>query len=132
MEFGPRALGGRSILGDARSPRMQSMLNLKVKFRESFRPFAPSVLREHVCEWFELDQDSPYMLLVADVLEQRRRQMTEASKGCSASKNSTCRVATFLPLPTSIIRPASRPCTRKLIPAIMLSFGDSTSARDAR
>ena len=77
MEFGPRALGGRSILGDARSPKMQSMLNLKVKFRESFRPFAPSVLREHVCEWFELDQDSPYMLLVADVRESHRRLMTE-------------------------------------------------------
>jgi carbamoyltransferase len=81
MEFGPRALGGRSILGDARSPKMQSMLNLKVKFRESFRPFAPSVLREHVCEWFELDQDSPYMLLVANVLEQRRRPMTEGEQG---------------------------------------------------
>jgi carbamoyltransferase len=81
MEFGPRALGGRSILGDARSPKMQSMLNLKVKFRESFRPFAPSVLREHVCEWFELDQDSPYMLLVANVLEQRRKPMTEAEQG---------------------------------------------------
>ena len=73
-------LGGRSILGDARSPKMQSMLNLKVKFRESFRPFAPSVLREHVCEWFELDQDSPYMLLVANVLEQRRKPMTEAEQ----------------------------------------------------
>ncbi|MBV9743498.1 MAG: carbamoyltransferase [Acidobacteriia bacterium] len=76
MEFGPRALGARSILGDARSPRMQSMLNLKVKYRESFRPFAPSVLREHVSEWFELDQDSPYMLLVADVLKHRRKLMT--------------------------------------------------------
>jgi carbamoyltransferase len=76
MEFGPRALGARSILGDARSPRMQSMLNLKVKYRESFRPFAPSVLREHVSEWFELDQDSPYMLLVADVLMHRRKLMT--------------------------------------------------------
>ena len=80
MEFGPRALGGRSILGDARSPKMQSMLNLKVKFRESFRPFAPSVLREHVCEWFELDQDSPYMLLVADVRESHRRLMTEGEQ----------------------------------------------------
>jgi carbamoyltransferase len=80
MEFGPRALGSRSILGDARSPKMQSTLNLKVKFRESFRPFAPSVLREHVCEWFELDQDSPYMLLVANVLEQRRKPMTEAEQ----------------------------------------------------
>src|SRR5580704_10729574 len=67
MEFGPRALGARSILGDARSPTMQSVLNLKVKYRESFRPFAPSVLREDVAEWFEIDSDSPYMLLVADV-----------------------------------------------------------------
>jgi carbamoyltransferase len=76
MEFGPRALGGRSILGDARSPKMQSVLNLKVKYRESFRPFAPSVLREKVSEYFELDVDSPYMLLVADVVESRRREMT--------------------------------------------------------
>jgi len=72
MEFGPRALGGRSIIGDPRSPKMQSVLNLKIKFRESFRPFAPSVLREHVQEWFELDADSPYMLLVADVRPERR------------------------------------------------------------
>lgn len=78
MEFGPRALGGRSILGDARSPAMQSVLNLKVKYRESFRPFAPSVLREDVADWFELDGDSPYMLLVADVVKNRRRDMTEA------------------------------------------------------
>lgn len=76
MEFGPRALGGRSILGDPRSPTMQKTLNLKVKYRESFRPFAPSVLREHVAEWFELDRDSPYMLLVADVLPGKRRVMT--------------------------------------------------------
>ena len=61
MEFGPRALGGRSILGDARSPTMQKQLNLKVKYRESFRPFAPSVLGEHVGDWFELDEASPYM-----------------------------------------------------------------------
>jgi len=67
MEFGPRALGARSIIGDARSPKMQSIMNLKIKFRESFRPFAPAVLRERVHEWFELDGDSPYMLLVADV-----------------------------------------------------------------
>src|SRR5262249_55617570 len=78
MEFGPRALGARSILGDPRSPTMQSVLNLKVKYRESFRPFAPSVLREHVADWFELDCDSPYMLLVADVAKQRRREMTAA------------------------------------------------------
>jgi carbamoyltransferase len=76
MEFGPRSLGARSILGDARSPAMQKNLNLKVKYRESFRPFAPAVLREDVAEWFELDGDSPYMLIVADVLKDRRRTMT--------------------------------------------------------
>ena len=76
MEFGPRALGNRSILGDARSSTMQKTLNLKVKYRESFRPFAPSVLRERVGDWFELDGDSPYMLLVADVVESRRRGMS--------------------------------------------------------
>jgi carbamoyltransferase len=76
MEFGPRALGNRSIIADARSPCMQSALNLKIKYRESFRPFAPAVLREDVFEWFELDIDSPYMLLVADVAERRCRAMT--------------------------------------------------------
>jgi carbamoyltransferase len=76
MEFGPRALGARSIIGDPRSPTMQKTLNLKVKYRESFRPFAPSVLREDLSDWFELDTDSPYMLLVANVVESRRRQMT--------------------------------------------------------
>ncbi len=76
MEFGPRALGSRSIIGDARSPRMQSVMNLKIKFRESFRPFAPSVQREHVADWFEMNTDSPYMLLVADVAPGRRRKMT--------------------------------------------------------
>lgn len=76
MEFGPRALGGRSILGDPRSDTMQKTLNLKIKYRESFRPFAPSVLREDVADWFELDGDSPYMLLVADVAEKHRRAMT--------------------------------------------------------
>jgi carbamoyltransferase len=76
MEFGPRSLGARSILGDARSPAMQKNLNLKVKYRESFRPFAPAVLREDVTDWFELDGDSPYMLIVADVLKDKRRTMT--------------------------------------------------------
>ena len=76
MEFGPRALGGRSILADPRSPSMQKVLNLKVKYRESFRPFAPSVLREDVALWFEMDADSPYMLLVADVAKVKRRQVT--------------------------------------------------------
>jgi carbamoyltransferase len=76
MEFGPRALGGRSILGDARNTKMQSVMNLKIKYRESFRPFAPSVLRERVADFFEMDADSPYMLLVAPVKEGRRIPMT--------------------------------------------------------
>ena len=80
MEFGPRALGGRSILGDARDPKMQSVMNLKIKFRESFRPFAPSVLRERVSDYFALDTDSPYMLLVAPVVENRRIIPTEAEQ----------------------------------------------------
>ena len=77
MEFGPRALGGRSIIADPRSPVMQKQLNLKVKYRESFRPFAPSVLREDVGDWFEHETDSPYMLLVADVQNDKRRAMTD-------------------------------------------------------
>ncbi|HKP48268.1 MAG TPA: carbamoyltransferase [Pyrinomonadaceae bacterium] len=80
MEFGPRALGGRSIIGDPRSPEMQATMNLKIKYRESFRPFAPSVLREEVADWFDLDADSPYMLLVAEVAPARRRSMTEKEK----------------------------------------------------
>lgn len=77
MEFGPRSLGGRSILADPRSPTMQKLLNLKVKYRESFRPFAPSILREDVSEWFDLDSDSPYMLLVADVDKSKQRTMSQ-------------------------------------------------------
>lgn len=80
MEFGPRALGGRSILGDARSKTMQSKMNLKIKFRESFRPFAPSIMREHASEYFALDYDSPYMLLVAPVVEKRRLAMSDEQK----------------------------------------------------
>lgn len=80
MEFGPRALGARSIIGDARSPKMQSVLNLKIKFRESFRPFAPTVLEEKVSEWFELDRPSPYMLLVADVKKEKQYEMTQEQK----------------------------------------------------
>jgi carbamoyltransferase len=76
MEFGPRALGARSIIGDARSSRMQEIMNLKIKFRESFRPFAPSVLREKVADYFNLDRESPYMMLVAPVKENIRREMT--------------------------------------------------------
>ena len=76
MEFGPRALGARSIVGDARSPKMQATMNIKIKFREGFRPFAPSILYEKVSEYFEIDKESPYMLLVADVKKERRRKMT--------------------------------------------------------
>src|SRR5262245_10114263 len=80
MEFGPRALGARSIIGDARSPRMQSVMNLKIKYRESFRPFAPAVLREKLHEWFELDTDSPYMLLVAPVRPEHRVALTDEQR----------------------------------------------------
>jgi carbamoyltransferase len=80
MEFGPRALGGRSIIGDPRSPKMQTIMNLKVKYRESFRPFAPSVLAEDAAKYFELDGDSPYMLLVAPIREEHRIPMTEAQQ----------------------------------------------------
>jgi carbamoyltransferase len=80
MEFGPRALGGRSIIADPRSPTMQKQLNLKVKYRESFRPFAPSVLREDLSDWFQLDVDSPYMLLVADVVQAKQLAMSEEQK----------------------------------------------------
>jgi len=80
MEFGPRALGARSIIGDPRSTEMQSFINLKIKYRESFRPFAPSVQRERVSDWFTLDADSPYMLLVADVVESKRRTMSETER----------------------------------------------------
>ena len=77
MEFGPRALGGRSILADPRSEKMQKELNLKIKFRESFRPFAPSILRDELNDWFELDCDSPYMLLVSEVNKEKQIKMTK-------------------------------------------------------
>ncbi|HPW59446.1 MAG TPA: carbamoyltransferase [Candidatus Rifleibacterium sp.] len=80
MEFGPRALGARSIIGDARSAKMQKTMNLKIKFRESFRPFAPSVLREKLADYFEIDTDTPYMLLTAQVRQERMRALTEAEK----------------------------------------------------
>ncbi len=80
MEFGPRALGGRSILGDPRSDKMQKNLNLKVKFRESFRPFAPSILREDLSNWFNLNTESPYMLLVSDIKNEKKIEMTEKQK----------------------------------------------------
>jgi len=77
MEFGPRALGGRSIIGDARSKKMQSTMNLKIKYRESFRPFAPAVKAESVSEWFEIDRPSPYMLLVAPVKKEKQIYLKE-------------------------------------------------------
>jgi carbamoyltransferase len=80
MEFGPRALGGRSILGDPRSEKMQKNLNLKVKYRESFRPFAPSILREDLSNWFNLNVESPYMLLVAEIKSDKKIEMTEEQK----------------------------------------------------
>ena len=80
MEFGPRALGARSILADPRSPTAQKLINLKVKYRESFRPFAPSILMEDVADWFDIDVDSPYMLMVADVTKSKQRLMTEEQK----------------------------------------------------
>jgi carbamoyltransferase len=88
MEFGPRALGDRSIIGDARSPKMQSVMNLKIKFRESFRPFAPCVLREHVDEYFQMrkEEDSPYMLLVAPVKDDKRLEQDPALEGLEKLK----------------------------------------------
>ena len=80
MEFGPRALGARSILGDPRSDKMQKNLNLKVKYRESFRPFAPSILKEDLSEWFDMNVESPYMLLVADINPKKKIQMTDNQK----------------------------------------------------
>lgn len=86
MEFGPRALGNRSILGDARSPRMQSVMNLKVKFRESFRPFAPVVRRERLRDYFDLEVDSPYMLLVAPIREKLRYPLDSSVSGLELLK----------------------------------------------
>ena len=80
MEFGPRALGGRSILGDPRSDKMQKNLNLKVKYRESFRPFAPSILREDLSKWFDLNVDSPLHALVADINQEKKIDMTDEQK----------------------------------------------------
>jgi len=102
MEFGPRALGARSIIGDARSPEMQEIMNLKIKFRESFRPFAPSVLKEKAADFFDIDTESPYMLIVAPVKENIRRAMTKEDRDISdwtnctsfvrASRRYTCRL----------------------------------------
>ena len=92
MEFGPRALGSRSIVGDARSEKMQSQMNLRIKFRESFRPFAPSVLREDVNEYFDLDEDSPYMLLVAPIQEAIRTKLSDEDEAKMKDPNLILRV----------------------------------------
>src|SRR5438093_6715252 len=93
MEFGPRALGGRSIIGDARSPRTQSVMNVKIKFRESFRPFAPAVLREHASEWFDFppDAESPYMLLIAPVRADRRLPLEAGQRAVMDGDPDLCR-----------------------------------------
>jgi carbamoyltransferase len=88
MEYGPRALGNRSILGDARSPRMQSVMNLKVKFRESFRPFAPIVRRERAVDYFDLEAESPYMLMVAPIKAELRRPLTPGVHGLALLQES--------------------------------------------
>ena len=121
MEFGPRALGNRSILADPRSATMQSVLNLKVKYRESFRPFAPSVLRERVQDWFELDADSPYMLLVADVVERRRRRMTAGEEALfGIDKLNVPR--SEIPAVTHVDYSARvRPCTPRPTPFTLIS-----------
>src|SRR4030043_291477 len=78
LEFGPRALGARSIIGDARNPQMQSKMNLKIKYRESFRPFAPTVLKEKTSDWFNLERESPYMLLVAPIREEKKVKLDDS------------------------------------------------------
>ena len=113
MEFGPRALGARSILADPRSQKMQSMLNLKIKFRESFRPFAPSVIREAVPDYFEMDCDSPYLLLAAPVRQSHPPQHdVRGREAGSPSTNSTFHGPTSRPSRTSTTRRAYRPCAR--------------------
>ena len=87
MEFGPRALGGRSILGDPRSEKMQKNLNIKVKYRESFRPFAPSILKEDTSDWFNLDVESPYMLIVADIINEKKIEMSTDKTTQNSSSN---------------------------------------------
>ena len=132
MEFGPRALGARSILGDPQSPTMQSVLNLKVKHRESFRPFAPSVLREDVADWFDLEGDSPYMLLVADVATRHRREMTPVEQGLFGIEKLNV-PRSSIPAVTHVdIRHVFRPFTGKRTPATMRSFQRSRNAPAVR
>ena len=91
MEFGPRSLGGRSIIGDARSEKMQSVMNLKIKYRESFRPFAPSVLREECQKYFDLDKESPYMLVVAEVDDSQKIEVTKDEQKIMDSDPDLCK-----------------------------------------
>ena len=117
MEFGPRALGARSILGDPRSPTMQRSSISRSNTARASGPFAPSVLREDVADWFDLDSDSPYMLLVADVRNDRRRAMTAEEQALFGIDKLNVARSTFRPSPMSTIRRASRPCTPRPIRA---------------
>ena len=110
MEFGPRALSGCSILGNPRSPDMQKTLNLKIKYRESFRPFAPSVRREDVNDWFELDNDSPYMLLVAEVAKKRQKEMSKSEQALFGIEKLNVYAPKFQQLPMLIVRPGYKQC----------------------
>jgi Predicted carbamoyl transferase, NodU family len=118
MEYGPRALGNRSILGDPRNPEMQKKLNLKIKYREGFRPFAPSVLEEDIQTYFELDRPSPYMLLVAPVRARREspRRVIITKKACTNVFTFCGQI--FLPSRTSITRPGFKACPKTLIRGI--------------
>ena len=120
MEFGPRALGARSIVGDARNPKMQSVMNLKIKYRESFRPFAPSVLRDRVSDYFEMDADSPYMLLVAPVSEKRRIKMTADQESLWGIDLLNVPRSIFQQRPMSIIPRGFKQCIRRQIPGITI------------
>jgi len=132
MEFGPRSLGSRSILGDARSPKLQAQLNLKIKYRESFRPFAPAVAREDVADYFELDADSPYMLLVAPVKESRRIAMTpqqQALEGIAKLNvpRSDIPAVTHIDYSARIqtVSPETNPCFHALLKALKARTGYS-------
>ena len=131
MEFGPRALGARSILADPRAPDMQRKLNLQIKYREDFRPFAPAVLREDVADWFDLDTDSPYMLFVADVLEASAPcdDAPEEERAIRPRQARSSRAPTFRPSRMSTIRRACRPSTRRQIRsfiALLKRFKETT------
>ena len=119
MEFGPRALGARSILGDPRSSEMQKNLNLKVKYRESFRPFAPAIIREDLSEWFEINEDSPYMLTVANICKSKTIKMTDEQKNYLVLKNLILKDQKFLLLLMLIILQEFKLCIKKLIKDIL-------------